>query len=118
MSNEAQAVQRTAAGGDAHKSSVKARPRAPSSGRPSPPASFVSETLWPEQVPVREGACETLKPVTAKMPAKLLGAHWHYPKAFCLFPTPCTTSGMFAFGAVAERQCLTCREGPRSLLSV
>lgn len=31
---------------------------------------------------------------------------------------PRTTSGMFAFGAMAERQCLTCREGPRKLFSV
>lgn len=66
MSNEVQAVQRTAAAGDAHNSSVKARPRAPSSGRPSPVASFASKTRLLEQVPEQEGAGVTLKPVTAR----------------------------------------------------
>lgn len=50
-------------------------------------------------------ACMRLRPQhqlgTAEIPAKLVGAP-ALPKTLCLLPMPRTTSGMFAFGAVAE----------------
>lgn len=68
------------------------------------PAGFLH---YPDLAVRENSACMRLSPQQQLGTAEMLPSCWrplHCPKALCLLPVPRTTSGMFAFGAMAERK--------------